>query len=278
MFNFILYSLLFLFGGALGSFSGVIVDRLYIKSFLTGRSRCDTCNRDLSWYELIPVFSFLFLRGRCRKCKVKIGQEKFWMEILGGVFAVFVYKIYLAKYFIVPLTSQAIVTGSLFSILAAALFVIFIVIVFYDLRHKLVPTSFSLILVVIGIAFEVYKIFNYKFIYGGITGLFWLDLFSGFLIALPFFLMYIITRKKGAGFGDIVIYFAVGYLAGFIFGVSIFFISVWVGAIVSIALMLIYPKKFNRKSAIPFAPFIIIATVIVMLFQIDILGFVQFLG
>lgn len=72
----IIYSLIFLFGGALGSFAGVIVDRLYIKSFLTGRSNCDTCNRRLNWYELIPVFSFLFLGGRCRKCKVKIGKEK----------------------------------------------------------------------------------------------------------------------------------------------------------------------------------------------------------
>lgn len=274
----IFYALLFLFGGALGSFAGVIVDRLYIKSFLIGRSYCDTCNRRLNWYELIPVFSYLFLGGRCRKCKVKIGQEKFWMELFGAIFVILVYKLYIAKYFVFPLVAQSVITGSLFSLLAVLLFIIITVIIFYDLKHKLVPTGFALLLVVIGIAFEIYRAFNYEVFYGGFTQLFWLDLFSGFLVAFPFLIIYWITRKKGVGFGDIIIYFAVGYLAGFIFGVSIFFISIWLGAAVSIILMFLYPKKYNRKSAVPFAPFILIATILVAFLQIDILGFVQFLG
>ncbi len=273
--SFILYSLLFLFGGALGSFAGVIVDRLYIKSFLTGRSNCDSCNKRLNWYELIPVLSYLLLRGRCKKCKVKIGKEKFWTELFGSIFMIFTYNIYISKYFSSSLTKENIISGLSVLLLAGFLYIIISVIIFYDLKHKMVPTNFSLLLIIIGVSFEIYKIFNYKIFYGGINNLFWLDLFSGFLIALPFLLIYFLSKKKGVGFGDIIIYFAVGYLSGFIFGVSIFFISIWLGAIISIYLIIFYPKKYSRKSAIPFAPFILIATILVAFLQIDILGILQ---
>lgn len=271
------YFLLFMFGGALGSFAGVIVDRLYIKSFITGRSNCDTCNRELDWFELIPMFSYLFLRGRCRKCKTRIGSEKFWIELSGGILISIFSKIYLAKYFIGAITYSGILNASLLLLLFGFLFVIFSVIFIYDLRHKLVPTGFSLLLIVTGLAFEGYRVFNTLAIYGSINTSFWLDLFSGFLIALPFYLIYIFSKKKGVGFGDIVIFFGVGYLAGFISGLTIFFISIWLGAIVSIALMVIYPKRFNRKSQIPFAPFILLATILVIILQINLLSFFQFL-
>ncbi len=275
MYNFIIYSLIFLFGGALGSFSGVIVDRLYIKSFVTGKSYCDTCNRSLNWYEIIPVFSYLFLGGRCRKCKVKIGKEKFWLELFGGVFFIIVYKLYIIKYFSLPILTQNIITGSLFSLLVILLFIIISVIIFYDLKHKLVPTGFTLILIIIGIAFEVYRIINYKVFYKEISTLFYLDLFSGFLIALPFLIIYLITKKRGVGFGDILIYFGIGYISGFISGISVFFVSIWLGAIISILLTFFYPKKYNRKSTIPFAPFILISAILVGFLQIDILGLTQ---
>ncbi len=278
MINFIYYLLLFLFGGALGSFVGVAIDRLYIKSFIGGRSNCDSCNRKLDWYETIPVFSYLFLKGRCRKCKVRIGKEKLWLELLGGIFIIIFYKLYLIKYFTAPFLLENILSGVLFSILGVLLFIIFFVIIFYDLKHKLVPTGFTLSLLVIGLGFEVYRIFNYSSFYGSINTLFWLDIFSGVLIALPFFLIYYFSKKRGLGFGDVLIYISVGYMAGFIFGLSIFFISIWLGAIISLLLILIYPKKYNRKSSIPFAPFILISTILVAIFQIDILGLIQLFG
>lgn len=273
----IFYILLFLFGGAIGSFACVIVDRLYLKSFLRGRSNCDHCNRELHWYEMIPILSYLFLGGRCRKCQTPIGAEKFYLELFGGILAILVYKLYLIEYFILPLNMSSILTGVLFSLLFIFLFVIFAVIIFYDLRHKLVPASFAYILVIVGIAFEVYRAINYVSIYGSLNTFFYLDLFSGFLIAAPFYLIYLFSGKRAVGYGDILIYFAVGYLAGFIFGISIFFISIWLGAIVSIFLVSLFPKKYNRRTQIPFAPFILIATIIVMLMQIDILGLVSFI-
>lgn len=277
MFNTLFYILLFLFGGSLGSFACVIVDRLYIKSFLTGRSHCDNCNKSLAWYELIPVFSYLFLGGRCRKCKVKIGSQKFYLELLGGVLTLVTYKIYLASYFALPLDPHKALVGALFSLGYIFLFVIFSVIIFYDFRHKLVPTTLALILIITGLAFEAYRAFNYNAFYGGLTTFFYLDLLAGLLIALPFYLIYLFSKKRAVGLGDILIYLGVGYLAGFIFGISIFFISIWLGAAVSILLMVLKPKQYTRHTEIPFTPFIIIATILVMLFQIDILGLVAFL-
>lgn len=277
MFQIIFYILLFLFGGALGSFAGVAVDRLYVRPFLTGRSYCDKCGRKLDWLEMIPVFSYLFLKGCCRKCQTKIGSETFYLELVGGILAVVVFKFYLLSYFAIPLVTSNAITGALFFLLFSLLYIVLAVIFSYDLRHKLVPMNFALILSVVGVAFEIYRAINYSVFYGGINQFFWLDLFSGFLIALPFLLIYLLTKRRGVGLGDIMIYFGVGYLAGFTFGISILFISIWLGALVSIFLMLWKPKKYNKKSKIPFTPFIIIATLFVMLFQIDILGLIEFM-
>ena len=270
-----IYLLLFFFGGALGSFAGVVVDRLYLKSFLTGRSNCDSCNRVLKWFELIPIFSYIFLRGKCRKCKVKIGLEKFLLELFGGLLIIIFSKIYLYDLILDFSNSSNIITAIFLFILFSILYIVFSVLFVYDLRHKFVPTNVSLLLIIIGFAFSFYRLYNNSFYFGGINTFFWLDVFSGFLIALPFYLIYLFTNKKGVGFGDIVIFFGIGYLAGFVSGVSIFFLSVFIGAFISLLLMLFYPKRFNKKTQIPFAPFILIATILVILFQIDILNIMR---
>lgn len=274
---FILYLFLLMIGAAFGSFVGVIVDRLYIKSYIKGKSICQSCAKKLSWYEMIPIFSYLFLKGKCKKCKSKIGQENFWIEIAGGVFSILTYQIYLSEYFTYPYTLTSIIPGLLFSLFFAFLFVIFGVIFIYDLKNKLVPTNFTLILILVGLAFAAYRAYYFNHFYGGMSTLFWLDIFSGILIALPFILIYYFSNKKGVGFGDILIYLGVGYLSGFVYGVSILLLSIWIAAAFSLILLLKKPKKYNRKSQIPFAPFIILATLLVMFLQIDIIGITNFL-
>lgn len=277
MYYFLLYLFIFMVGAAFGSFVGVIIDRLYIKSFIKGKSICQSCSKNLKWYEMIPVISYLFLKGRCKKCKSKIGQEHFWIEVVGGILAILVYKLYLINYFTPPITTGNIILGLVLALMFAFLFIVFGVIFSYDLKNKLVPTNFALFLIIIGLAFATYRAYNFELYYGGMTTLFWLDLFSGFLIALPFFLIYYFSGKKAVGLGDILIFFGVGYLAGFIFGVSIFLLSVWIGAGVSVLLLYKRPKKYNKKSSVPFAPFIIIATLIVMFLGLDIVGLSSFL-
>lgn len=70
-------------GGAVGSFAGVVATR-GLRASLGGRSRCDACQRNLAWYELVPFFSFIALRGRCRTCGARIGWPPFLWELTGG--------------------------------------------------------------------------------------------------------------------------------------------------------------------------------------------------
>lgn len=76
-----------LFGGALGSFGGVVASRGLAQS-LGGRSRCDACGRSLGWYELVPLVSFVVLRGRCRTCGAHIGWATYLWELGGAAVAV----------------------------------------------------------------------------------------------------------------------------------------------------------------------------------------------
>ncbi|MBV8529363.1 MAG: prepilin peptidase [Candidatus Dormibacteraeota bacterium] len=75
-----------LFGGAFGSFAGVVASRGLAPS-LGGRSQCDSCARTLAWYELVPLVSFPALRGRCRTCRAGIGWRTYIWEVGGGVLA-----------------------------------------------------------------------------------------------------------------------------------------------------------------------------------------------
>jgi leader peptidase (prepilin peptidase) / N-methyltransferase len=75
-----------LFGGAVGSFAGVIATR-GLRGSLSGRSHCDSCGRSLSWYELIPIVSYPMLRGRCRTCHARVGIHVYGWEIGGALLA-----------------------------------------------------------------------------------------------------------------------------------------------------------------------------------------------
>ena len=171
-----------------------------------------------------------------------------------------------------------VISGGLFSLLYTFLFVLLSVIFLYDLRHKIVPLQFSLLLLITGIAFEVWKATHLQIFYNGNhSTLFYLDLFSGILVALPFFLINIFSKGKGVGMGDTILFLGVGYLLGFVYGVSTFLLSIWIGALVSLFLIYFLPKKYNKKSAIPFAPFIVIATILVLFLHIDVLGISMFI-
>ena len=241
-----IYILIFLFGGAIGSFINVIADRLYIKSFLGGRSHCDSCNKTLKPKEMVPIFSYLFLRGRCSKCKTKLSARHFWVELILGVLFILTFKLFLANYFFG--NNVNILSGIIFSIYFILIYIVFFVILLYDMKHKIVPTGFSLFLIVLGIASLIYKLlFFSKFFPNGFNTLFFLEIFSGFLIAIPFLLIYLFSRGRGCGFGDVVIFFGIGYLLGFVFGLSTLFLSIWIGAIFSVILLFIFPKKYNKK-------------------------------
>ena len=75
----------FLFGASLGSFLKVLADRSLKKTTFGGRSECNFCHHKLAWYDLLPVFSFISLLGKCRYCHKNIGSEYIFVEVISGL-------------------------------------------------------------------------------------------------------------------------------------------------------------------------------------------------
>lgn len=108
---------IFLIGIVIGSFLNVCIYRIPKKETIVyGRSHCMTCNKEIKWYDLIPVFSYLFLRGRCRYCKEKISLQYPCVELITGI-------IYLALYFCMGLNIFFV-----FSCIIASIFLVILMI------------------------------------------------------------------------------------------------------------------------------------------------------
>ncbi len=237
----IFFVLLFSFGASLGSFIHALADRLCTdQPFINTRSHCDYCQHVLLWYELIPVFSFISQSGKCRKCRKKLS---FWYpatEVVTG--ASFVYL-----YFVSPSVAFYILILSLFLVL----FTIFIA----DAKYGLIPLP----LVLLGSLLSL--IYNFVFSYDNQLNF----LITGFFVSLFFFAIHFFTRGKGMGLGDVFYVFFMGLLLGFprIFvGLYLAFLT---GAITSLILIL-FGKKKLRGDTIPFGPFLVLGTMISLLF------------
>jgi prepilin signal peptidase PulO-like enzyme (type II secretory pathway) len=252
----------FIFGASLGSFANVMADRLRVRSFWGGRSECLTCSKKLSWKELFPIFSFLYQKGRCKFCKTKLSQAYLWSEVVSGILVAILANTIVNYTFL--FNAQL-----LMFLLWSLIITISVAIVIYDLKHTIVPFEMASILIFLGLIFTAYRQICFGFV--------WADALSGLIVALPFGLMYLVSRGKWVGFGDVMLYMAFGFLLGLPMGVTTFFYSIWLGAFVSVVLMVVHKKDYNLKSEIPFTPFIIIAALFVLYTNSDILSLYEFI-
>jgi leader peptidase (prepilin peptidase) / N-methyltransferase len=247
----------FIYGASLGSFANVMADRLRVKSFWGGRSECLTCAKKLSWYEVVPILSFIFQKGRCKGCKSRLSQMYLWSEIITGALVA-------GLIYIVPLYTPVYTAQFLVFMIWSLIICISMAIVIYDIRHTIVPFEMAMLLLLVGVCMALSRQFT--------SGFNLFDLLSGFIVATPFTLMYIISKGRWVGLGDIIIYAAFGFILGLPLGASMFFYSVWLGAFVSICMLLIHKKDYSLKSEIPFTPFIIAASLLSLYTNADILG------
>lgn len=244
-------------------------------SVVKGRSRCFSCDKELSWYELIPFFSYVFLQGKCKTCKSKISLQYPVIELLTGlVFVGVVIRQYNLWY--VYSSFENGLTYSVF--LALYYFVVFsilIAITIYDYRHKIIPNSFVyafIFLAILKLAFFVYLK------YPNLETQDWYDILSPVILFIPFALLWLVSSGRWMGFGDAKLAFGIGALLGFTYGLGGIVVGFWAGALWSILLMLVYKiyKKdgsISMQSEIPFAPFLIFGTLLVFMFRLDILNF-----
>ncbi len=252
----------FIFGAALGSFANLVADRLRVKSVWTGRSECMSCGKKLSPGELFPIVSFLWLRGKCKNCGSRLSPMYLFSEILSGTLVALAYSVAITLPFVFNIQLIIFLVTSFVICLS-------IVIIIYDIRHTIVPVEIVSILLVLGLILT--------FIRTHLYGVSLYDIFSGIIIAAPFSILYIISKGKWLGMGDILVYAAYGFILGLPFGITMFLYSVWLGAFVAILLMIFHSDKYGMKSELPFTPFIIIASLLVWYTQTDILNLYEIL-
>jgi leader peptidase (prepilin peptidase)/N-methyltransferase len=247
-----------LFGTAIGSFLNVCIDRLPVgKSLRYPPSHCEDCQHRLSVKDLIPVFSYLWLRRRCRYCGASIPPRLFWVEVGSGFLFAFVYWHF-------GLSLEFLVTafyGSLFIVLG-----------FIDMEHQLILNKIVYPAIVVALIISVFlpqsEIFllpwpaSLNGIIGGAIG--FVFLLIPFLIALP------IYKGEGMGLGDVKMAALIGLVTGFPLVFVALLMGIILGGLVGVILLLLKIKK--RKEAIPFGPFLSLATIATLLWGSGILS------
>ena len=247
----------FIFGLIIGSFLNVVIIRFNTQKSFGGRSLCTSCQNKLCWYELIPLISFFALRGRCRNCKTKISIQYPLVELLTGLVFAGLFLKFQDVFFADTLLFAA--TYAYYT----TVFSLLIVIAAYDIKHKIIPDPLALVfglLTFVGLFFFSYHTFSPH-----IPSL--LEFLSGIFIALPFALVWLVSRGVWMGLGDAKLALGLGWLLGLSGILSGVVAAFWSGAIVGLGLM-VFSKRHSMKSEIPFAPFLVLGTLLAFLFDL----------
>ena len=253
--------LTFIFGTIIGSFLNVVAFRYNTGLGVNGRSKCFSCAKTLTWKELIPVFSFVAQKGKCRKCKSKISWQYPLVEVSTGVLFLLIFMKFS------PVDATAAVQTGLYLLITAIL----LVIVIYDIRHKIIPDALSYLFA--GIAFV-------SLFFGGVTFFHMplvIDLLAGPICALPFALLWLVSKGAWMGLGDAKLMLGIGWTLGLVGAVSATVLAFWIGAVVSVIWMFIVFRKIKGRYEIPFGPYLILGMYLVLIFGISVIDIRPFL-
>lgn len=248
------YVLSFLFGTSIGSFVQVVATRLHIAPIIKARSKCLSCGEALRAYDLIPIFSYLLLGGKCRYCSSRYGISALLVEVMYGF-------TYVALYHFVLAGQPTIWVSILWMMYYSLLFITLGVMALYDRVHTYVPVEYLFSYSVLALGMLVVR-----FVHEPTS----MNLLAPVIVALPFLLAWVVTHGKGLGFGDVVLFLGVGAFFGIEQGLAVLFLSVWAGAIVGIVGRIFKRKGSSSNKSIPFVPFIVLAFLVVLFMDIDI--------
>ena len=253
--------MIILMGITIGSFLNVLIYRLPlgISLFNPKRSICTSCNKKIYWYENIPIFSYLFLKGQCSSCKEKISKIYPLVEIITGFITfVFYTKLGLSNEFY----------------FMCIIFYLLITLSFIDLKFKAVPDSLLLLITIVTLIYLVnYKLENLSIFF----------IFAGGIVILELFVSYYIQNikayilkddslrtQKALGEGDIPIVALIGGILGLQFGIIAIFLSAILAIIPSII-----NKILKKEIETPFIPFLTLGLFITFIYKHELIEILE---
>lgn len=229
--------IIFIFGLCVGSFLNVCISRLVNgESVISPASHCPKCKQKIKWYDNAPVISFLLLRGKCRYCNGRISLQYPIIELLTGVVFLYMYKELWFLFLILML----------------------LVISFIDLKTTIIPDIITIPGMVIGLVLKLV----FAFVDKDFAGFF--DASSGMILGLVVFGFIVFASRGGMGIGDIKLAGLIGVFLGLEKTFLTILLSFMIGGFVGIILLAFKIKE--RKDAIPFGPYLGVASVISMFF------------
>ena len=253
---------LFIAGACLGSFAVAQTWRFrvaqkpsdknlrYVKK---DRSHCLTCGYQLKWFDLIPIISWLVLKGRCRQCRAKIGWLEITAELLLGL-------VFVGSYLCWPFSFSA--WGIIMFIIWLISLVIMTILFIYDLKWSLLPSLGLQFLLICAILLLICNWLQGNFVVAQIWSL------LGALAILPgvYFILYFVSKGRWVGSGDYILAFGLALiLASWQLSFATLFLANLIGSIIGATGMI--TKKLGHKSHIPFGPLLIAAFLIIFFLQ-----------
>ena len=226
------FLLAILFGLVVGSFLNVLIDRIPRgENFIWKPSHCDFCKKPLRWFELFPLVSFLAQGGKCRRCKKRLPMQYPLIELLT------------ASGFVLLLPYAGVTP--LYYVLTLIIFSMSVVIFFIDLNHQIIPDGaligIAIALLILAIPLPPALLLEH--------------ILAGVMSALGFFSLWVITRGRGLGFGDVKLVLLIGLLLGYPLTVVALYIAFLTGATTGV--ILIVTNRAKMKTRIAFGPFLI---------------------
>lgn len=251
-----------LFGTALGSFLNVCIDRLPVgKSIVHPPSHCDSCQHRLSPVDLVPIFSYLWLRRRCRHCGALIPWRPFWVELGTGL-------LFALSYWYFGLSASFVVI--------AFYGCLFLVIGIIDMEHQLILNKISYPAMALALVVAVFQAppeliaLNLARPWAGIVSSLMGGALGFLFLLLAYLLTFAIYKSEAIGFGDV----KLAGLIGLVAGPRLVFLSLTLGAIMGgvVGLILLLLKLKERKEPLPFGSFLAIATMFTLVWGNDVLN------
>ncbi|MDO4870626.1 MAG: prepilin peptidase [Candidatus Saccharibacteria bacterium] len=234
--------------------------KLAVGKIKDDRSKCLSCQHRLEWYDLIPIASWLILRGKCRYCGKKIGLTEFMTEVaMAGLFSFAFYVLRFESWYIL----------ALWLMLLVVLAILFI----YDLKWKLLPTKVLYAGLVIGIVFSAINIF------ASLDNLSWQTIVFNYTITWLclggiYLLLTIISKGAWVGDGDWLIGTIIALILGHPWlGMAALFLANVIGCLIVLIMVFRYGKLDGNKKTIPLGPLLIIALLLVYQFKDEIMSF-----